>query len=200
VTSPLASTLVTWFPMATFWRHFGDFRDPRHVGNWQLCQISLIANPPNFSKMSAKCRHGKSCEKCGCEGRSRQFPANSLINGYNKKPFSQNRGGELLSTLLQCQSLPTSFPTSWESEYSAYIVNSPLYKLRRGGNSASVRVASLYRQHLCGGYWTIKNKAGHNSTRGTVSSLLFSCWKILLHTVYIFNILNVDWDLDSWPL
>ncbi len=38
-----------------------------------------------------------------------------------------------------------------------------------------------------------KNKAGHNSTRGTVSSLLFSRWKVLLHTVYIFNIFNVDW-------
>jgi hypothetical protein len=36
--------------MATFWRHFGDFRDPRHVGNWQLCQILLIANPPTWGK------------------------------------------------------------------------------------------------------------------------------------------------------
>ncbi len=33
-----------------------------------------------------------------------------------------------------------------------------------------------------------KNKAGHNSTRGTVSSLLFFPLKLLLHTVYIFNI------------
>ncbi len=33
-----------------------------------------------------------------------------------------------------------------------------------------------------------KNKAGHNSTRGTVSSLLFFLLKVLLHTVYIFNI------------
>ena len=173
---------------------------PKIRGIWQSRQFptwqgvpEVAKMLPNFSKMSAKCRHGKSCDKCGCEGRSHQFPANSLINGYNKKPFSQNRGGELLSTLLQCQSLPTSFPTSWESEYSAYIVNSPLYKLRRGGNSASVSVASFYRQHLCGGYWTIKNKAGHNSTRGTVSSLLFSPWKVLLHTVYIFNIFNMDW-------
>jgi hypothetical protein len=30
-----------------------------------------------------------------------------------------------------------------------------------------------------------KNKAGHNSTRGTVSSLLFFLLKLLLHTVYI---------------
>jgi hypothetical protein len=33
-----------------------------------------------------------------------------------------------------------------------------------------------------------KNKAGHNSTHGTVSSLLFFLLNILLHTVYIFNI------------
>ena len=33
-----------------------------------------------------------------------------------------------------------------------------------------------------------KNKAGHNSTRGIVSSLLFFPLKLLLHTVYIFNI------------
>jgi hypothetical protein len=33
-----------------------------------------------------------------------------------------------------------------------------------------------------------KNKAGHNSTHGTVSSSLFFPLKILLHTVYIFNI------------
>ncbi len=33
-----------------------------------------------------------------------------------------------------------------------------------------------------------KNKAGHSSTCGTVSSLLFFPLKLLLHTVYIFNI------------
>ncbi len=38
-----------------------------------------------------------------------------------------------------------------------------------------------------------RTKADHSSTRGTVSSLLFSSWKVLLHTVYIFNIFNVDW-------
>ncbi len=106
-------------------------------------------------QMSSKCRQGKSRDKCGCGGRSRQFPVNSLINSYKKKLFYQNRGGEVVSTLLQCQSLPTSFHMSCESKYSAYIVNPPLYKLRRGGNLASVGVASFYRQHLCGGKWTI---------------------------------------------
>jgi hypothetical protein len=42
-----------------------------------------------------------------------------------------------------------------------------------------------------------KNKAGHNSTRGTVSSLLFFLVKILLHTVYIFNIFMWTEVIDS---
>ncbi len=36
-----------------------------------------------------------------------------------------------ISTLLQCQSLPVSC----ENGYSAYIVNTPLYKLKRGENT-----------------------------------------------------------------
>ena len=42
-----------------------------------------------------------------------------------------------------------------------------------------------------------KNKAGHDSTRGTVSSLLFFPLKILLHTVYIFNIFMWTEVIDS---
>ncbi len=89
--------------------------------------------PPKIGGIWRSCQSGKSCDKWGCGGRSRQFPANSLINGYIIETFYQYRGGELLSTLLQCQSLPTSSPKSCESEYSAYIVNAPLHKLRRGG-------------------------------------------------------------------
>ncbi len=37
-----------------------------------------------------------------------------------------------------------------------------------------------------------KNKADYNSTRGTVSSLLFFPLKVLLHTVYIFQHHYVD--------
>ncbi len=54
--------------------------------------------------------------------RGRHFPAYSLINGYNKKPFSQIRGGKPSSTLQQCLSLPTSFLQAVRSEYPAYIV------------------------------------------------------------------------------
>jgi hypothetical protein len=42
-----------------------------------------------------------------------------------------------------------------------------------------------------------KNKAGHISTRGTVSSLLFFPLKLLLHTVYIFNIFMWAEVIDS---
>ena len=42
-----------------------------------------------------------------------------------------------------------------------------------------------------------KNKAGHSSTRGTVSSLLFFPLKVLLHTVYIFNIFMWTEVIDS---
>ncbi len=41
------------------------------------------------------------------------------------------------------------------------------------------------------------NKAGHNSTRGTVSSLLFFPLTLLLHTVYIFNIFMWTEVIDS---
>ncbi len=42
-----------------------------------------------------------------------------------------------------------------------------------------------------------KNKASHNSTCGTVSSLLFFLLKLLLHTVYIFNIFVWTEVIDS---
>jgi hypothetical protein len=51
----------------------------------------------------------------------------------------------------------------------------------------SVGYTSLYR-HISAEVSENKNKAGHNSTCGTVSSLLFFPLKVLLHTVYIFNI------------
>jgi hypothetical protein len=45
-----------------------------------------------------------------------------------------------------------------------------------------------------------KNKAAHNSTRGTVSSLLFFPLKLLLHTVCIFNIFMWTEVIDSTPI
>ncbi len=119
--------------------------------------------------------------------RERHFDAYSSINGYIKKPFSQTRGGKPSSTLLQCQSLPTSFLRDVRSEYPALYISrvKGLFSLSR---RCFIRQATSLQRTV-----NIKNKAGYNSTRGTVSSLLFSRWKVLLHTVYIFNIFNVDW-------
>ena len=102
---------------------------PKIGGIWQSRQFPTRQGVPKVAKMSPKC-----CQNVAkmsprevtwqvrVQGEKLPISRQFFNNGYNKKPFFQNRGGELLSTLLQCQSLPTSFPTSWESEYSAYIV------------------------------------------------------------------------------
>jgi hypothetical protein len=45
-----------------------------------------------------------------------------------------------------------------------------------------------------------KNKAGHNSTRGIVSSFLFFLLNILLHTVYILNIFMWTEVINKTPI
>ncbi len=42
-----------------------------------------------------------------------------------------------------------------------------------------------------------KNKTDHSNTQWTVSPLLFSPTKILLHIVCIFNIFSADWGCNS---
>ncbi len=55
-------------------------------------------------------------------GKKRQFFKYSLIKGYFKRPISQNLSAKLAPTLLQCQSLPTSFLRAVRRENAAYIV------------------------------------------------------------------------------
>ncbi len=129
----------------------------------------------------------------GCGVWGHHLAASSSINGYYKKPFSQIRGGKPSSTLLQCQSLPTSFLRAMRSEYPAYIVAHPYITTGRGIFRLSRLRFILQTTSLLQRTVNSKNNAGHSSTHGTVSSLLFSRWKVLLHTVYIFNIFNVDW-------
>ncbi len=62
----------------------------------------------------------------GGGGEKRDFFKYSSIKGYFKRPILQNRSAKLAPTLLQCQSLPTSFPRAVRSEYPAYIVFAPL--------------------------------------------------------------------------
>ncbi len=60
--------------------------------------------------------------------------------------------------------------------------------INRRQQPVSVDYTTFYRQHLCGGS-VHKNKVGHNSTQGTVSFLLSFLLNLLLHKVYISNIL-----------
>ncbi len=123
-----------------------------------------------------------------CPPSARQGVTWPVWCGVRKRNFFKYSVQKPSSTLLQCQSLPTSSLRAVRSEYLAYIVVAFIYK--QGGRlfflsrrRYILQATSLQR--------TVnnKNKACHNSTCGTVSSLFFSRWKVLLHTVYISNIL-----------
>jgi hypothetical protein len=127
----------------------------------------------------------------GCTVWGGHLAAYSSINGYNKKSFSQIRSGKPSFTLLQCQSLPNSFLRVVRSKYPAYIVARP-YITRGRGIFGLCRLRFILQTTSLQRTVNNKNNTGHSSTCVTVSSLLFSRWKVLLHTVYIFNIFNVD--------
>ncbi len=79
----------------------------------------------------------------------------------------------------------------WEW-YSAYIVNPLLYKLRRGGIQSQ-----LMSLHPIGNI-SKENRDKQEQSRPhqhTLDSKIFVVFppKVLLHTVYIFNIFTVDW-------
>ncbi len=135
----------------------------------------------------------------GCGVRGRHFPAYSLINGYFKKPFHK-LGVENPLLPYKWQSLPTSFPRAVRSEYPAYIVTRLYIRWGEGDIQPQSRRRFILQTTSLQGTVSNKNKAGHNSTHGIVSSLLFSRWKVVLHTVYIFNILMWTKAKDSRPL
>jgi hypothetical protein len=95
------------------------------------------------------------------------------MKGYFKRPISQNLSAKLALSLLQCQSLPISFPRAVRRENVPYIVTQAY--IRPTKTACLSQLATL---HSTGNIYAessdIKNKAGHNSTHGTVSSLLFS--------------------------
>ncbi len=106
--------------------------------------------------------------------RKRDFFIYSSIKGYFKKPFYKTGVRKPSSTLLQCQSLPTSFLRAVRSEYPANIV----FALSRGGRLFFLsRLRYILQATSLQKAVNNKNKAGHNSTRGTVSSLLFPAKK-----------------------
>jgi hypothetical protein len=75
-------------------------------------------------------------------------------------------------SLLQCQSLPISFQRAIKRENVAYIVRQSLQiGAKSGSHSLSTTLHST--GSISAEDSVHKNKVGHNSTRGTVSSLLF---------------------------
>ncbi len=93
----------------------------------------------------------------------------------------------LAPSLLQCQSLPISFLRAVRRENVSFTVTQAYKrpaKTARLSQSATLRSTG----NISAEGSVNKNKAGHNSTRGTVSSLLFFPLNILLQTVYILNI------------
>jgi hypothetical protein len=121
----------------------------------------------------------------GKKGATSHFSKCSLIKDYFKILISHNRHAKLAPSLLQCQSLPISFLRAVRRENVSYIVTRA-YK-RPAKTTRLFQSATLHSTGNISAEGSVhKNKAGY--TRGTVSSLLFFPLKVLLHTVYIFNI------------
>jgi hypothetical protein len=120
-------------------------------------------------------------------GRGKKGKKCSLIKDYFKKLISHNRRAKLAPSLLQCQSSPISCLRAVRRENVSYIVTRANKRPAK-----TIRLSQSASQHSTGNISAEssenKKKAGHNSTCGIVSSLLFLPLKILLHTVYIFNI------------
>ncbi len=68
--------------------------------------------------------------------------------------------------------------------------------MRQNGQPFSVGYTTFYRQNLCRGQYLQKTKLA-TTAHMEVSSLLFFLLKLLLHTVYIFNILMWTEVIDS---
>ena len=127
---------------------------------------------------------------------TRHFSNNSTMKQYFKKLISTRRCVFLIISLLQCQSSPISFVRAVKRENVPYIVKGSLY---RGAKSGSCSQPTTL--HSTGNISVEdsvhKNKVGHNSTCGIVSSLLFFPLKLLLHTLYIFNLFMCTEVIDS---
>ncbi len=121
------------------------------------------------------------------KGATRHFSKCSLIKDYFNILISHNRRAKLAPSLLQCQSSPISFLRAVRRENVSYKVTRACKrpaKTTRLSQSATLQSTGNISAEVSEN----KNKAGHSSTRGIVSSLLFFPLKVLLHTVYIFNI------------
>jgi hypothetical protein len=107
------------------------------------------------------------------------------VKEYFKKLISYNICAKLAPFLVQCQSLPISFLRAVRRENVSYIVTQA-YKIP----AKTTRLSQLATLHsalnISAEVSENKNKAGHNSTRGIVSTLLFFLLKnTAAHSLHI---------------
>jgi hypothetical protein len=125
----------------------------------------------------ATTRHDPPCHLSHDPGRGKKgatlhFSKCSLIKDYFKKLISHNRCAMLPPSLLKCQSLPISFLQAVRREIVSYIVTQAYKRpAKTTRHSQSATLHSTGNISVEGS--ENKNKAGHNSIRETVSSLLF---------------------------
>jgi hypothetical protein len=127
---------------------------------------------------------------CGFGVKVAIFPQIPQLMGLERNLFSKMCAGNFIYLTAVSKSAYL-FPVSCENRYSAYIVNPPLYKLwRRGILSQSLSLQSS-------GNISEESRDKQEQSRPhqhTLDSKLFVVFppKVLLHTVYIFNIFTVD--------
>ncbi len=124
----------------------------------------------------------------GGGGRKRDFFKYSSINGYFKKPILQERGANICPYLTSMSKSAYLLSMSCEKRISClYSVHAYISEPERlfflSQRHYILQATSLQKTV------NLKNKAGQNSTCGTVSSLFFSHWKVLLHSLHIQHLL-----------
>ncbi len=138
----------------------------------------------------ATTRHLSRDRRRGKKGATRHFSKYSLIKDYFKKLISHKRSAKLAPSLLKCQSLPISFLRAVRRENVSYIVTLAYKrpaKMTRRSQSASLHSTG----NISAEGSENKNKAGHSSTRGLVSSI-FPAESTAAHSLHIQH-LYVDW-------
>ncbi len=131
-------------------------------------------------------------------GKKSHFFKYSLIKGYFKRPIWQNLSAKLAPTLLQCQSLPTSFLWAVRRENAAYTVTRACIRpSKMACLSQSATLLSTGNISAEGSEHQEQSRPQQQTWNSKKSSLLFSRWKVLLHTVYIFNIFMWTEVIDS---
>jgi hypothetical protein len=102
----------------------------------------------------------------GEKGATHHFSKCSLIKDYFKKLISHNRHAKLAPSLLQCQSLPITFLRAVKRENASYIVTRA-YKRPAKTTHLDQSTTLHSADNISSEASENKNKAGHNSTRGT---------------------------------